>query len=445
LNQTPARDAVFIAVALGLLAVPPSLSAQTALEPFSPPAGHIIVVERSDFSRYEDGRYIGHLYRESRLDLSVEAAAGGSLRYDGEALVLEETLRDERAVARRLDTLIPVVFSVEADGAVRFIKDDGYPILRGLPDSPPTPALPGQRWTGEGTVVVRPRAGSPATRIAVLVEYEYLGPTTYATLPAASIRARYAIRYRGADRLGDPALTGASGARTADIVVDARDGATLFIRETVDETFTYSGGPAVRLKGFILHFHRGSLPAERDRIASILGPAAPATGTAAVTEPAVGVAGAQSGTGAGGAAGSGAGPAAMPPSALPPGIDPGAFEVAEGKRGVILLLYDLRFVADGDQLLPDERGRLDAIADALKRIPERSFLVEGHTADLGRPAGQNELSERRARRIVDEMVARGLPASRFVYRGLGADQPIAPNDTEANRARNRRVEITILD
>jgi outer membrane protein OmpA-like peptidoglycan-associated protein len=418
-----------------LLAAPAMLHAQTVLEPFSPPAGHIIVVERSDFSRYEDGHYIGHLYRESRLDLSVEASTAGSLRYDGEALVLEETLRDERAVARRLDTAIPVSFSVDAGGAVRFTTDDGYPILRGLPDSPPKPALPGQRWTGEGTVVVRPRAGFPATRIAVLVEYEYLGPTTYGTRSAASIRARYAIRYRGGDRQGDPALTGASGARTADIVLDARDGATLFIRETVDETFTYSGSPAVRLKGFILHFHRGSLPGERDRIASILAPAAgpadagipvPGMETATATDP------------AGGAGG--------PPAVLPPGITAGGvFEVAEGTRGVILLLYDLRFVADGDQLLLDERGRLDAIVDALKRIPDRSFLVEGHTADLGRPAGQYELSERRARRIVDELVARGLPASRFVYRGLGADYPIAPNDTEANRARNRRVEITILD
>ncbi len=452
MNQIAARGAIFLFVTCGLFATPDPLPAQISLAPFSPPAGQIIVVERSDFSRYEDGRYIGHVYRESRLDLSVEATAAGALRYDGEALVLEETLRDERTVARRLDTAIPVSFSVDAGGAVRFTKDDGYPILRGLPDSPPVPALPGQRWTGEGTVVVRPRAGSPATRIAVLVEYEYLGPTTYGSQSAASIRARYAIRYRGGDRLGDPALTGASGARTADIVLDARDGATLFIRETVDETFTFASGPTVRLKGFILHFHRGSLPGERDRIASILSPPASpasATGTgipgfdkAPMAPPASASTAAVPASGANGQA---VGVAGLAPS-LPPGVAAGgAFEVAEGKRGVILLLYDLRFVADGDQLLPEERGRLDAITDALKRIPERSFLVEGHTADLGRPAGQYELSERRARRIVDELTARGLPASRFVYRGLGADQPIAPNDTEANRARNRRVEITILD
>lgn len=445
MNPVPARGAVLIVAASTLFAAPVPLRAQTVLEPFSPPAGRIVVVERSDFSRYEDGRYIGHLYRESRLDLTMEAASSGALRYDGEALVLEETLRDERAVARKLDTVIPVSFSVDAGSSVRFTKDDGYPILRGLPDSPPGPALPGQRWTGEGTVVVRPRAGLPATRIAVLVEYEYLGPATYGTLPAASIRARYALRYRGGDRLGDPALTGASGARTADIVVDARDGATLFIRETVDETFAYASGPAVRLKGFILHFHRGSPPGERDRIASILAPAAGPAGGLSVARAGPGTASGLSSAGVPGMD-TAIDPAPGPSPSLPPVMAAGgAFEVAEGERGVMLLLYDLRFVADGDQLLPEERGRLDAIAGALKRIPDRSFLVEGHTADLGRPAGQYELSDRRAKRIVDELIARGIPGSRFVYRGLGADDPIAPNDTEPNRARNRRVEITILD
>jgi outer membrane protein OmpA-like peptidoglycan-associated protein len=46
---------------------------------------------------------------------------------------------------------------------------------------------------------------------------------------------------------------------------------------------------------------------------------------------------------------------------------------------------------------------------------------------------------------VDELVARGLPAALFVYRGLGATSPLVPDTNEENRARNRRVEITILE
>jgi outer membrane protein OmpA-like peptidoglycan-associated protein len=230
-------------------------------------------------------------------------------------------------------------------------------------------------------------------------------------------------------------MSAAQGGRIADITIAADDGSTLFIRETVDETFTYTDRSTVRLKGFILHFHRGSLEGDRDRIASLLAP--PGTGlpepTTAPTPIPTPLTQAPST------------PAQPSPSPTMPDPSGNAFEVTRSERGVVLLLYDLRFVADGDQLLSTEKSRLDTIAGALKKIPERSFLVEGHTADLGKATGQYELSERRARRVVDELIARGIPAGRFVYRGLGADAPIAPSDTEANRARNRRVEITILD
>jgi len=439
--------------------------AQAGLTPFNPPEGRVIVTERSDFSRYEDGRYVGHAYREARLDLSLTRTAEGLARYSGEALVLEETMRDERAVARRLDEAVPVEFTAGPDGTLRFSVDRGYPILRGVPTSPPEDVAIGGRWTGYGSVVVRPRPGHSATRVRVLVEYEYRGPTNYAGRAAEAIRARYAVRYDGRDPSGDPDMSGATGGRTADIVIDAEDGSTLFIRETIDESYTYRTYPTVRLKGFILHFHRGSLPGDRDRVvATITGAplSSPSPSSSPPSSPPSASAGATGTPSAGASPGSSAPGSSAPGSSAPgtgvpvpggavaaspsPASQPGgAFELARGERGVVMLLYDLRFVADGDELLASERGRLDAIAEALGRLPDRTFLVEGHTADLGKPAGQYELSERRARRIVDELAARGIPENRFVYRGLGADRPIAPNDSEANRARNRRVEITILD
>ena len=455
---------------LCLICLPLSAGASPLLAPFIPEPGPIVITERSDFSRYENSRYTGFSFREARLDLVVEPRPDGSVLYRGEALVFEETLRDMRAAAKMLDASVPVVFTVSPAGTLEFLEDSGYPILRGMPAPPPEAVPPSGRWTAEATVVVRPRADAPASRIKVLVEYEYLGPTLWSGKPAKSIRARYAVRYRGGDRLGDPALSAASGARTADIVVDPENGSTLFIRESLDETYTYLGGANVRLKGFILHFHRGSLPLDRERIAVLLGGSeggvTPGRGSPAPSADSresgagIGAFGTSPDTGTGfdPDPGSGTSVFAGPESpaselSLAPSDPSGtlvttpapAFEVAPSDRGVVLLLYDLRFVPDGAELLPSERSRLDAIAGALKRLPERSFLVEGHAADVGRPQGQYELSKDRARRIVDEMVARGIPAGRFVFRGLGADQPIAPNDTEQGRARNRRVEITILD
>ncbi|HOT58420.1 MAG TPA: OmpA family protein, partial [Spirochaetales bacterium] len=120
------------------------------------------------------------------------------------------------------------------------------------------------------------------------------------------------------------------------------------------------------------------------------------------------------------------------------------YEIVDSPKGQVILLFDLRFLPDSDELLPSEKPRLDEIAKILLSIPDRMFLVEGHTADVGNPKGQYALSEARAKKIVDELVKRGVPAGRFIYKGWGADKPIAPNDTEQNRARNRRVEITIL-
>lgn len=449
------------------------------LQPFLPPEGLIQISERSDFSRYDNSVYTGHVYREARLLLERSLLPGGITSYQGEALVLQETLRDQRSSARVLDAAIPVAFRISAAGYTAFIQDHGYPILRGFPASPSQSVRQGQRWTGEAVVVVRPKSEAAATRIPVLVEYEYAGTGSWDNTPAFIIKARYALRYRGDDRLGDPALRSSSGGRTADIYISRNDGSTLFIRENVDDTFSYSGGSTVRLKGFILHFHKGSLPGDRARIASLLGGSStnPGTGFAEPVDEAGSTSSGGIDTGsddstaasqtAGQPYGGTSGPSAdsvtgtasgAPAASTAAGISPAAgtpasagsrppapFELAETPRGMVMLLYDLRFAPDSDQLLPAERPRLDAIAAALKQLPQHSFLVEGHTADLGRPQGQYTLSADRARRIVDELTARGIPAGRFVYRGLGADKPIAPNDTEEQRARNRRVEITILE
>ena len=110
-----------------------------------------------------------------------------------------------------------------------------------------------------------------------------------------------------------------------------------------------------------------------------------------------------------------------------------------------IIMYDIRFVADSPEILPDETGRLDVIAEALKKVgPNTHFLIEGHTANLNRPEGERVLSLQRANKIAEELAKRDIEANRMQTAGYGATRPIAPNDTAENRAKNRRVEITIL-
>ena len=119
--------------------------------------------------------------------------------------------------------------------------------------------------------------------------------------------------------------------------------------------------------------------------------------------------------------------------------------VEETPAGIRLSMRDIRFKPDSADVLPSESYRLDEIAKVLKMVPNSKFLVEGHTAAVGKPQGEKTLSEQRAHKIAEELAKRGIPADSFITRGLGGTKPVASNANEAGRAQNRRVEITILE
>jgi len=114
-------------------------------------------------------------------------------------------------------------------------------------------------------------------------------------------------------------------------------------------------------------------------------------------------------------------------------------------RGVKLTIDNLKFIADQAVLLPGEDRRLAGIVELLSSAGDRTLLVVGHTAAVGSTDSQDKLSVDRALAIVQKLKANGIPASRLLYEGRGGRDPVAPNDTEANKAKNRRVEILILD
>lgn len=119
-------------------------------------------------------------------------------------------------------------------------------------------------------------------------------------------------------------------------------------------------------------------------------------------------------------------------------------EVSDSIDG-IRFSVDLKFYPDSEELLPSEKARIETIASLLRDIlADNSYtvIVEGHTADVGKPVGQLNLSIERTRTVMNALVAEGLEKSLFSYKGYGGTMPVASNDTEAGRAENRRVEIT---
>jgi len=120
--------------------------------------------------------------------------------------------------------------------------------------------------------------------------------------------------------------------------------------------------------------------------------------------------------------------------------------VAATDEGVTISIEDIRFEADSAKLVPAELAKVARIAELLKRYPDRDILVAGHAAKAGYEAGRKKLSEQRAKSVAERIVALGARTSERVRAtGYGDERPIASNETEAGRARNRRVEITILE
>lgn len=111
----------------------------------------------------------------------------------------------------------------------------------------------------------------------------------------------------------------------------------------------------------------------------------------------------------------------------------------------ILFSVDLKFYPDSPELLPSESVRIELIAENLKNIlmdDGYTILVEGHTADVGKPVGQLNLSIERTRTVMNALIDKGLDKGIFTYKGYGGTMPIASNATEEGRAQNRRVDIT---
>lgn len=121
-------------------------------------------------------------------------------------------------------------------------------------------------------------------------------------------------------------------------------------------------------------------------------------------------------------------------------------QVTEEDDGIHISIEDLNFYPDSEILLPEEAKRLDQIAEKLVSVTkdnEYTLLVEGHTAAVGKPTGEMNLSYLRAMTIIEELVARGISRDICEAKGYGGTKPIGDNDTEEGRAKNRRVEIVV--
>lgn len=117
--------------------------------------------------------------------------------------------------------------------------------------------------------------------------------------------------------------------------------------------------------------------------------------------------------------------------------------VAVGERGCWALSNSLLFDFDSAVLRKEVYPLLDYTKEAFDAYPDMKVQVDGHTDSTGPDAYNQNLSERRAKAVVKYLVDTvGVSANRLTAVGHGESKPAFPNDTKANRSKNRRVEFT---
>src|SRR6185503_13407471 len=90
---------------------------------------------------------------------------------------------------------------------------------------------------------------------------------------------------------------------------------------------------------------------------------------------------------------------------------------------------------------PESYPVLDAVVEVLEKNPDIRIEVQGHTDNKGSAAYNIKLSDSRSASVKQYLVSHGLSPSRLTSRGYGFDRPLVPNDSEQNRALNRRVQF----
>jgi len=114
---------------------------------------------------------------------------------------------------------------------------------------------------------------------------------------------------------------------------------------------------------------------------------------------------------------------------------------AEFREGEVIELKNISFDQGSSSISQSSYTELNKLAGILKTNASMKIEVGGHTNSIG--IKNQEISEERAKAVVDYLVGKGISNTRLTYKGYGDTKPIASNDTEQGRAKNRRVEFVI--
>lgn len=114
------------------------------------------------------------------------------------------------------------------------------------------------------------------------------------------------------------------------------------------------------------------------------------------------------------------------------------------QAGATVILKNIFFDTNEAILKEESLTELDNLIALLKENKSLKILIKGYTDNVGQPQNNLTLSNKRAKAVVDYLIEKGIEKIRLTYKGFGETQPMAENNTEEGRAKNRRTELEII-
>ncbi len=113
------------------------------------------------------------------------------------------------------------------------------------------------------------------------------------------------------------------------------------------------------------------------------------------------------------------------------------------RKGQNMVLSNLYFEFDRYELKQESYSELETLLEFLKNNKSIAIEIQGFTDNIGSDTYNIELSSKRAEKVYEYLIKKGVPKSRLKFQGFGSARPLYPNETEENRKKNRRIEFKI--
>jgi outer membrane protein OmpA-like peptidoglycan-associated protein len=306
----------------------------------------------------------------------------------------------------------PADFWRDARGNYQVAPQYFMPMVRNVPLFPEGDIPVGHRWTAAGEEVhdISQLLGLKAPfHIPFNAQYQYLGPVQKEGKQYHKIHVQYSYAANFPKPFGRARLAHESyavkieGAYDQDIYWDESIGQPAWYEEHYASRITFSNGAVYTTEGNADAYLIEAIPMDKEQLKNEIKNRA-----------------AQ--------------------------LELGNIAVENAADGIKLILDNIRFKPNTAEFLHGEDTKLKKIGELLKLYPDRDIAIIGHTAKAGTAQESQSLSEQRALAVADFLIRNGYRTKeRLMTQGKGSSEPVASNATAAGMAKNRRVEITILE